>query len=121
MTIAIWIVQALLGLIFMITGSFKFFQSKEKVIESGGTWAADFSAGIIKLIAGTELLSGVLVIVPRLAGHGRYFTFVGAACIALIMAGSVWVHISRREHMHAGINVLFLAMAVFVAYSGWPL
>ena len=44
MAIALWIVQGLLGLLFVITGSFKFFQSKEKVIESGGTWAEDFVA-----------------------------------------------------------------------------
>ena len=71
MAIALWIVQGLLGLIFVITGSFKFFQSKEKVIASGGTWAEDFAPGIIKTIAGAELISGVLVIVPRLLGHGR--------------------------------------------------
>ena len=35
MAIALWIVQGLLGLIFVITGSFKLFQSRQKVIVSG--------------------------------------------------------------------------------------
>jgi UPF0716 family protein affecting phage T7 exclusion len=64
MTIALWIVEGLLGLIFVITGSFKFFQTKEKVIASGGSWAEDFKPGIIKIIAGIELISGLLVIIP---------------------------------------------------------
>jgi hypothetical protein len=48
MTIAVWIVEGLLGLIFVITGSFKFFQSRDKVIASGGTWAEDFGPRIIR-------------------------------------------------------------------------
>ena len=120
MTIALWIVQGILGLIFLITGSFKFFQTKEKIIASGGTWAVDFAPALIKLIAATELISGVLVIVPRLLGHGHHTTFIGAACIAVIMAGAVSVHIRRKEYQHAVINSVFLIMALFVVYAGRP-
>jgi hypothetical protein len=120
MTVALWIVQVLLALIFVITGSFKFFQSREKVIASGGTWAVDFKPGIIKIIAGAELISGLLVVVPRLSGRGPLLTFVGAACIALIMAGSIYVHTRRKEYQHAIINAVFLLMALFVAYASRP-
>ncbi len=120
MVVALWIVQALLGLIFVITGSLKFFQTKEKVIASGGIWARDFSAGTIKAIAAAELISGVLVIVPRLLGRGRYATFTGAACIALIMTGSIYTHIRRREFKHALINSVFLLMALFIACASRP-
>ena len=120
MTIALWIVQGLLGLIFVITGSFKLFQSREKVIESGGTWAVDFAPGIVKIIAGLELISGISLIVPRLLGHGHYLTFLGASCIFVIMTGSIYVHISRKEFQHAIINSVFLVMAFFVAYATWP-
>jgi hypothetical protein len=120
MTIALWIVEGLLGLIFVITGSFKFFQSKEKIIASGGKWAEDFAPGIIKIIAGVELISGLSVIVPRLLGHGHYLTFLSAASIALIMTGSIYTHIRRKEFPHAIINFVFLLMALFVAYAGRP-
>jgi VIT1/CCC1 family predicted Fe2+/Mn2+ transporter len=120
MVIALWIVQGLLGLIFVITGSFKFFQTREKVIASGGTWAGDFEPGIVKTIAGVELISGLLVIVPRLVGYGRYLTFIGAANIALIMAGAIYTHISRKEFQHAIINLVFLLMALFVVYFSRP-
>jgi VIT1/CCC1 family predicted Fe2+/Mn2+ transporter len=120
MTIALWIVEGLLSLIFVITGSFKFFQSKEKIIASGGTWAGDFKPGIIKTIAGAELISGLLVIIPRLFGHGHYLTFAGAACITLIMAGAIYTHVRRKEHTHAIINSVFLLMALFVVYASRP-
>ncbi|MFI4963599.1 MAG: DoxX family protein [Legionellales bacterium] len=120
MAIALWIVQGLLGLIFVITGSFKLFQTREKVIASGGTWAGDFEPGIVKIIAAVELTSGLSVIVPRLLGHGHYLTFMGAACIALIMTGAIYTHIRRKEFPHAGINLVFLLMALFVAYGSWP-
>ncbi len=110
----------LLGLIFVITGSFKFFQSKEKVIASGGAWAADFAPGIIKTIAGTELICGILVVIPRLLGHGHRITFIAAAGIVLIMAGAIYTHIRRKEYQHAAINAVFLLMALFVAYAARP-
>ena len=120
MFIALWVVQGLLGLIFVMTGSFKLFQSREKVIESGGTWAEDFEPGIIKMIAAVELISGFSVIVHRLLGHGHNATFIAAACIAVIMTGSIYTHLLRREFQHAGINLVFLLMALFVVYAAWP-
>src|ERR1700679_2217803 len=120
MAIALWIVQGLLGLIFVITGSFKLFQSKEKVIASGGTWPGDFDPGIFRIIAGVELISGLAVIVPRVLGHGRYLTLIGAANIALIMTGAIYTHIRRKEFQHAMINSVFLLMALFVVYACRP-
>ena len=121
MTIALWTVEGLLGLIFVMTGSFKLFQSREKVIASGGTWAEDFAPGIVRLIAAIELLSGLSVIIPRLLGHGHYLTPVAAASIATIMTGSIYVHIRRGEYQHAMINTAFLLMAVYVAYASRPM
>lgn len=120
MTTAFWIADVLLGIVFIITGSFKFFQPREKIIASGGTWAADFNPGVIKTIAAAELLSGLLVIIPKLLGQAAYLTFTGACCISLIMAGSIWVHIRRREFSHAGINLVLLLIALFVVYAGRP-
>lgn len=116
MIITLWIIESLLGLIFVITGSFKFFSVKEKIVASGGTWAADFNPNVIKTIAGVELLSGLSVIIPRLLGQGHYLTFISAACIAIIMIGAIYVHVKRKEFMHASINVVFLIMALFVVY-----
>lgn len=120
MTTVLWIAEGLLGLIFVITGSFKLFSGKEKIIASGGTWAEDFKPGIIKVIAGIELVSGLLVIVPRLLGHGHYLTFISSASIALIMIGSIYTHIGRKELRHAIINLVFLLLALFVAYASRP-
>lgn len=120
MTITLWIIESLLGLIFLITGSFKFFSAKEKIVASGGTWAADFNPYIIKTIAGIELLSGLSVIIPRLLGHGHYLTFISSACIAVIMIGAIYIHIKRKEFMHASINGVFLLMALFVVYYSNP-
>jgi hypothetical protein len=121
MVIALWIVQVLLGLIFVITGSFKLFQSREKVIASGGIWVEDFDPSVIKIIAAIELISGFAVIVPRLFGHGHYLTFIGATDIAVIMTGAIFVHIRRKEFQHAMINSVFLLMALFVMYGGRPI
>lgn len=120
MATALLIVQILLGLIFIITGSFKVFQTKAKIIESGGTWAEDFDPGIIKFIAAMELTCGLMLIASKLLALGHYLIFIGAATISLIMLGSIYVHIKRKEFKHAIINAVFLAMAIFVAYGSKP-
>lgn len=120
MTTALSITQGLLGLLFIVTGSFKFFQSREKIIASGGTWAEDFAPGIVRLIAGIELISGVLVLTGLLLGLGAYYTIAGAGCIAVIMIGSIYTHLRRKEFAHAGINLVFLLMAILVLYTNRP-
>jgi len=114
MTIALTIVQVLLGLLFVITGSFKFFQNRAKIIESGGAWAEDFPAGIIKLIAFAELICGLSLLVSRFLWYNVHLTIFASCCITAIMAGSIVVHIRRKEWKHAAINTLFLLMAGFV-------
>lgn len=103
-----------------MTGSFKFFQSKKKIIASGGTWAQDFTPGIIKVIAATELICGIMVIISSFLPGGSQLTFVGAACISLIMLGSIYVHLRRREFKHTIINIAFLLMALGGVYINWP-
>jgi uncharacterized membrane protein YphA (DoxX/SURF4 family) len=121
MAIFLWIVQALLALIFVITGSFKFFQSKEKIIASGGTWAEDFHPAIIKSIAASELVSGLLVIIPKIIGSQKMLSHVGATWIAIVMTGAIVVHFKRKEIPHALINTVFLIMAIYVSYSCRPM
>jgi len=117
MAIALLIIQGLLGLVFIFTGSFKFFQSKEKVVASGGAWAEGFKPGIIKFISGMELVCGLWVIAGLLLERERLLAGAGAVCISLIMAGSIIVHIRRKEYQHAAINAVLLAMAGVVAYE----
>lgn len=120
MAVAFWIVQCLLGLLFVITGSFKFFQNRDKVIASGGTWAEGFKPGTIKAIAATELISGLTLIVTKVTGTEGILALMAASCIGLIMIGSIYVHIRRKEFKHAVINTVFLLMVLFVVYALMP-
>ena len=119
MATALWIVQVLIGSIFIITGSFKLFQSKAKVVASGGTWAEDFHPLVIKIIASVELLSGSLILFSKIFGYGQYLSPIAVCCIAMIMAGSIVVHIRRKEYLHTLINSIFLIMAIFVCFMLW--
>jgi uncharacterized membrane protein YphA (DoxX/SURF4 family) len=119
MVLALSIVQVLLGLIFVITGSFKFFQTKEKVVASGGAWAVDFAPGVIKVIAGAELLGGLALLAGKFLLRVNYIALAGAACINIIMLGAIYVHLRRKEYSHAAINSVFWLMALFVMYGNW--
>ena len=57
MNIALWIIAALLALVFLASGALKLILPKEKIAAtSAGGWVEDFSAGSIKAIGILEVL-----------------------------------------------------------------
>ena len=116
MSIALLIVQGVLGLLFIVTGSFKFFKTREEIIASGGKWAEDVAAGAVKSIAFMEMVGGLANIAGLFVRSVRLLAPIGAAIIAIIMCGAIITHLRRKEWLHALINLVFLAMACWVVF-----
>ena len=58
MNVALWIVQAVLAVAFVLAGVMKSTQPKEK-LQPKLPWVKDFSLGTIRLIGIAELLGGL--------------------------------------------------------------
>jgi hypothetical protein len=115
MNTALWIAQGILGL-FVMAGIMKTFQPKEKLKERM-PWVNDYSAGQVKLIGVAELLAGIGVIVPWLTGILPILTPIAAVGLAIIMFLAAVYHFNHKEYPGIGINAVFFALAVFVAYG----
>lgn len=116
MTIAVWVVSGLLAAIFAMAGGMKLATPREKLLENPAMgWAGDFSAGQVKTIAALEVAGAVGLILPVLTGIAPWLTIAAAIGLALTMLGAIVVHARRQEWSAIGMNVLLLAMAVFVA------
>ncbi|MCP4415610.1 MAG: DoxX family protein [Chloroflexi bacterium] len=122
MNIALWIVQGLLALLFLVAGLMKASKSKDEIKEKGGkqmSWVDDVSDSTIKLIGVLELLAAIGLILPQLTGILPWLTPLAAVGLVLTMIGAMIVNVRNRITIIKNI-VLFL-LAAFVAYGRFVL
>ena len=120
MITVLWIFKGVLAFVFILAGLSKLFQTREKVIASAGKWAEDFSDNQVKLIGFAEVVLGILLVVPKLMGHGYFLTSIAAFGLVLVMAVAAYTHIRRNEYFFVVVNLVFLLMALFVAFLTCP-
>ena len=85
MNIVLWIIQILLSLLFLFSGSMKFIMSAEQMNEG-----APFALPIwfIHFIGICEILGAIGLIVPWLTGIKRGLTPLAASLLVVIMIGA---------------------------------
>jgi len=125
MNIALWIVQGVLALLFLMSGGMKASRSKDQLKESGGdmmAWVESVSDTNLRLIGITELLIGLGLILPQLTGILPWLTPLAAVGLVCTMAGAALLHSQRGDGASAIItNVVLGLLAVFVAYGRFVL
>lgn len=120
MNIALWVAQIVLAVLFGMAGFMKATQPKEKLADRM-KWVEDFSPGTIRVIGILEVLAAIGLILPAVTGILPVLTPLAAAGLALTMIGAIIVHLRRGEYMGILVNVLLLALSVFVAYGRFVL
>ncbi len=113
MNLALWIVQGMLALAFLVAGSMRLLVPRDK-LAAQQAWVNDFSPAMVKLIGALEILGAIGLIAPGVTGILPGLTMLAAAGLALTMAGAILTHIRRREYPIIGVNGVLLALAVFV-------
>ncbi|MFF2907493.1 DoxX family protein [Paenibacillus sp. NPDC057934] len=111
MTIALWIVQILLALVFFMAGSMKLFQ-KNKAMEMM-VWAREASPSFLIFVGVAEILGGIGLILPGVLGILPVLTLLAAIGTAIILILAALLH-ARRKEKGVGINIVFLLLALFV-------
>jgi len=117
MNLALWIAAALLAVAFLATGLLKVTRSKEKLAAAGLGWTEDFSPAAIKAIGVAEVLGAIGLILPAVLDVAPVLVPVAAVGLALVMVGAITTHARRKETQLAALNVVLLALALFVAWG----
>ena len=120
MNIALWIVQVLLALVFLMAGGMKIMRSKEELKENM-EFVEDFSSETVRVIGVLEILGAIGVVLPALTGILPWLTPLAAVGLVLTMIGAAVTHVRREEYPMIAINAVLLALAAFVAYGRWVL
>ena len=90
---------------------------KDKLVTSGQGWAQDFSPTIIRLIGLAEILGAIGLVLPAAVHIAPILVPLAAVGLALVMVGAAVVHARRNEPMNIAVNVVLIALAVFVAWG----
>lgn len=122
MSIALWIAQVLLAAMYGMAGSMKMFQPDATRKNSQMTWAHDKQDGYIRFVGISELLGAVGLILPILTGILIWLTPVAAVGLSLIQLLAMFsVHLPKKEYNVIPVNIVLLALSVFVAYGRFEL
>jgi uncharacterized membrane protein YphA (DoxX/SURF4 family) len=115
MNIALWCAQILLAIVFTTSGVMKSLLPKDDLVARGQTGVQFFPAWAIRLIAASELLGVLGLVLPRSTGVAPILTAYAAAGLAIVMIGAMVTHIKLREPKNIAITAAILAVCVFVA------
>jgi uncharacterized membrane protein YphA (DoxX/SURF4 family) len=115
--LALWIVAIVLATGFAASGLVKLLVPKEKLVNFGQGWAQDFSPTSIRLIGVAEVLGAAGLILPAVTHIAPILVPLAAIGLVLVMVGAAVVHARRKETMNIAVNVVLLALAVFVAWG----
>jgi uncharacterized membrane protein YphA (DoxX/SURF4 family) len=110
----LWILQILAGVLFVLTGSLKLTQSKEK-LGASAAWVEDYSAAQLRLIGSAELLGALGLVLPGLTGIMLILTPVAASCLALMMMGAIYTHFRRKEYRKLVLPAVMLLVLLVIA------
>ena len=119
METALWIVQVLLAAIFLVTGTTKLTQPREKMAAGPMRWAADVTDRQFRTIGRVEVLGAVGLILPAALGIAPLLTPLAAVGLALTMIGAIHVHVRYGETNRLAVPIAVLVLALFVAVEGF--
>jgi len=117
MNLALWIIAIVLAVAFAGSGLMKQFVPKDKLVTAGQGWAEDFSTTSIRLIGLAEILGAIGLVLPAAVHIAPILVPLAAVGLALVMVGAAVVHARRNEPMNIAVNVVLIALAVFVAWG----
>ncbi len=118
MNIALWIVQALLALLFLFAGGSKFVMSIEEMTKQMPSMPGWF----LHFIGVVEILGALGLILPALLRIRPGLTPLAAASLTIIMIGAVVVTLMTTHDVSMALLPLVTGiLCAFVAYGRWRL
>lgn len=115
--IGVWIVQVVLAGVYAMAGSMKLTQPIEALVASGMAYAGSYPELLTRFIGTMEVLGAIGIILPAATRILPGLTPLAAAGFAVIQVLAMGVHISRGEFMVLPMNLVLLALALFVLWG----
>jgi uncharacterized membrane protein YphA (DoxX/SURF4 family) len=116
MNIALWIIQALLGALFLFTGGMKLVMPIEEM-----TKEIAMPGLFLRFIGVCEVLGGIGLVLPWLLHIRPGLTPLAAAALVIIMIGATVTTVATAGVLMALVPLVVGVLCAFVAYGRWRL
>lgn len=113
MNIALWILQGVLALVFLVAGFMRAFLPTA-TLEEYMAWVTSLPAVLLRFIGSAEMLGAIGLIVPAITGIASWLTVAADGGLAIVMLAAVGFHASRHEHANIGLNIVLLVLALLI-------
>ena len=111
----IWVIQGILCLVFLYTGSMKIIVSKEKALELAGPAMGDLTSTQIKLEGISEVLGAIGIVLPVYLDIYPILTPLAAIGLALSMLVALSLNVEHKDKKKVFLNIVLLALSIAVA------
>jgi hypothetical protein len=116
MNIVLWFAAGLLALVALSGGLTKTLIPQEKLQQhDGAAWTRNVSPAFVKTLGGLELLAAIGLILPAVVDVAPVMVPVTAVCWVALMIGAMITHARLGQLKLVLVNVVYLALAVFIA------
>ncbi|HSH05622.1 MAG TPA: DoxX family protein [Anaerolineae bacterium] len=117
MLIFTWILQIVLGIVFLGAGYLKATKPyMELAADPNMGWVESFTPNTVRTIGILEFFAGVGILFPHMVDLFTWLTPLAALGLMATMIGAAGVHLRRGEFQPIAINILFFILACLVFY-----
>ena len=122
MNIALWIAQGLLAAMYLMVGSWKVSMPAKVREHPHMTWAHGQPDNYIRFVGTTEVLGALGLVLPLVTGILPWLTVLAGIGLTLVQSLAIFKeHLPRKEYSSIPLNIVLLALAVFVVIGRWTL
>ena len=114
--LGLWVVQGLLGALFLAVGAMKATQPIAVLVDTLG-WPAAVPAALVRVIGVAELLGALGLILPAATRVKPMLTPLAGVGLAMVLLLATIFHISRGELGALPIPLVLGGLAAFIAWG----
>jgi len=119
MNIAAWVVQGVLAVFYFVAGSMKAFTN---MAQKRMPWAKERPKSFVRFVGTAEILGALGLVLPLFTGILPWLTVPAALGLAVVQVLAIgMIHLPRKEYGALPLNLLLIALAVFVVIARWNL
>lgn len=116
MNTALWIVQGILAVVFLMAGFLKLTKSREE-LEPNMAYVEDLTDQQLTVNGVVEVLGGLGLVLPAATGILPILTPLAATGLVIVMVLAAALHVRRDELPLIAINAVLGGLAAFVAWG----
>jgi uncharacterized membrane protein YphA (DoxX/SURF4 family) len=117
-TIALWVAQVLLAVVYLMAGFMKLTQPLDALAAMNMAWAPTFPEIFVRFLGLMELAGGLGLVLPAATRVLPFLTPLAAAGLTIVQVGAITLHAVRGETaMTLPLNLVLLALALLILWG----